>query len=513
MRPCYQWREPPCCCSSSPSCCHVWLLQPPCSPATSGGSRHTSGPACACTTSSPAARAWSGAATSRRSRCGAGPGPAPRGAGAPPATRHRLSLSAVSFAHPPARVPLPAQALTRFPTLAASRADGRSLKGAIVYHDGQFNDARLAVVSAWLPGVGRIPATWCAAAMMASPKRAPGGGERLDHPEGLHATCATQQTHAGWRCRGLRCDARAAERRRALPNACTGCRMPLLCCAGAGVHGGGCRGHGAEPRRGGEAHQGTIDYKRAVLVIGQWCLGGSRVWAALPSLRARRSRAGRPACHAPAARARHRSQPRALTALACPFKRRGAGQGGLGGGRHRQGRPHRPPARRVRAHRHQRGGALLGRGPRAVAGAPPPLLCPRVLGAGSCCWALLLRCGRMRALSHARRTRRSGQGLAGAVVLPRQGAGWLAWWRCTGKPRPLLGRRFLLPAPPAGRPKDDHALGGRARHPARLLLAGERWVGACLRLSLFSLGEGPVCGGERASGSAPPNDRSPENGG
>ncbi|KAL4440446.1 hypothetical protein ABPG75_003447 [Micractinium tetrahymenae] len=42
----------------------------------------------------------------------------------------------------------PAQALSRFPTLCSHRADGKSLKGAIVYHDGQFNDSRLAVALA-----------------------------------------------------------------------------------------------------------------------------------------------------------------------------------------------------------------------------------------------------------------------------------------------------------------------------------------------------------------------------
>ena len=41
------------------------------------------------------------------------------------------------------------QALSRFPTLCSHRkGDGQSLKGAIVYHDGQFNDSRLAVVLA-----------------------------------------------------------------------------------------------------------------------------------------------------------------------------------------------------------------------------------------------------------------------------------------------------------------------------------------------------------------------------
>ena len=40
------------------------------------------------------------------------------------------------------------QALARFPTLCSHRHDGTSLKGAIVYHDGQFNDARLAVLVA-----------------------------------------------------------------------------------------------------------------------------------------------------------------------------------------------------------------------------------------------------------------------------------------------------------------------------------------------------------------------------
>lgn len=43
---------------------------------------------------------------------------------------------------------LPLQSLSRFPTLNAHRSDGRSLKGAIVYHDGQFNDSRLAVILA-----------------------------------------------------------------------------------------------------------------------------------------------------------------------------------------------------------------------------------------------------------------------------------------------------------------------------------------------------------------------------
>lgn len=44
--------------------------------------------------------------------------------------------------------PAASQSLSRFPTLAEHRKDGRSLKGAIVYHDGQFNDSRLAVVLA-----------------------------------------------------------------------------------------------------------------------------------------------------------------------------------------------------------------------------------------------------------------------------------------------------------------------------------------------------------------------------
>lgn len=42
----------------------------------------------------------------------------------------------------------PSQALSRFPTLCSHRRDGAALKGAIVYHDGQFNDSRLAVVLA-----------------------------------------------------------------------------------------------------------------------------------------------------------------------------------------------------------------------------------------------------------------------------------------------------------------------------------------------------------------------------
>lgn len=42
----------------------------------------------------------------------------------------------------------PAQSLSRFPTLCSHRSDGTSLKGAIVYHDGQFNDSRLAVALA-----------------------------------------------------------------------------------------------------------------------------------------------------------------------------------------------------------------------------------------------------------------------------------------------------------------------------------------------------------------------------
>lgn len=42
----------------------------------------------------------------------------------------------------------PSQSMSRFPTLAEHRRDGKSLKGAIVYHDGQFNDSRLAVVLA-----------------------------------------------------------------------------------------------------------------------------------------------------------------------------------------------------------------------------------------------------------------------------------------------------------------------------------------------------------------------------
>ncbi|PSC72023.1 glycerol-3-phosphate dehydrogenase mitochondrial-like [Micractinium conductrix] len=42
----------------------------------------------------------------------------------------------------------PSQALSRFPTLCSHRRDGKSLKGAIMYHDGQFNDSRLAVVLA-----------------------------------------------------------------------------------------------------------------------------------------------------------------------------------------------------------------------------------------------------------------------------------------------------------------------------------------------------------------------------
>ena len=49
----------------------------------------------------------------------------------------------------PLPLPLPLQALSRFPTLCSHRkGDGQSLKGAIVYHDGQFNDSRLAVVLA-----------------------------------------------------------------------------------------------------------------------------------------------------------------------------------------------------------------------------------------------------------------------------------------------------------------------------------------------------------------------------
>ena len=47
---------------------------PPCSHATSGTRRRTSGLACGRTTSSPAARGWSGAATSRPPRCGRGAG-------------------------------------------------------------------------------------------------------------------------------------------------------------------------------------------------------------------------------------------------------------------------------------------------------------------------------------------------------------------------------------------------------------------------------------------------------
>lgn len=42
----------------------------------------------------------------------------------------------------------PSASLLRFPTLCYARKDGESLKGTIVYHDGQFNDARLCVTLA-----------------------------------------------------------------------------------------------------------------------------------------------------------------------------------------------------------------------------------------------------------------------------------------------------------------------------------------------------------------------------
>lgn len=42
----------------------------------------------------------------------------------------------------------PSQSLASFPTLAPQRQDGDSLKGTIVYYDGQFNDSRLAIVLA-----------------------------------------------------------------------------------------------------------------------------------------------------------------------------------------------------------------------------------------------------------------------------------------------------------------------------------------------------------------------------
>ena len=42
----------------------------------------------------------------------------------------------------------PSKAKSQFPTLCSHRSDGKSLKGVVVYYDGQFNDSRLAVALA-----------------------------------------------------------------------------------------------------------------------------------------------------------------------------------------------------------------------------------------------------------------------------------------------------------------------------------------------------------------------------